>query len=59
MVKVKTKDGIVGFVDYESWANPRTQLVDVVACETIPDVISEGDTKPVYKDDLEYLGVEG
>lgn len=58
MVKVKTKDGIVGFVDYESWANPRTQLMDIVASETITGIISEGDTKPVYKDDLEYLGVE-
>lgn len=50
IVKVKTRDELIGSVDVESWANPKTFLVDVC--------LKNGDTMPVEKENLKYLGVE-
>jgi len=49
VVRVKTRDSIDGWVDIESWANPKTQIVDFVD--------DGGNSKPEYKDELEYSGV--
>ena len=48
--KVKNKDDKIGAVDVESWANPKTQILDFID--------EDGNSKPEYKDELEYLGVE-
>ena len=48
-ILVKSKYG-EGKVDVESWANPRTFLVDIC--------LENGDTMPGYKDNLEYQGIE-
>jgi len=48
-ILVKSKYG-EGRVDVESWANPRTFLLDIC--------LESGNTTPVYKEDLEYIGVE-
>mgnify|MGYP001612227683 FL=1 len=50
IIKVKNKDNKIGAVGVESWANPKTQIVDFVD--------DDGNSKPEYKDELEYLGVE-
>jgi len=50
IVKVKNKDGVEGAVGVEDWANPKTQILDLVD--------QSGNSKPQYKDDLEYIGVE-
>lgn len=50
IVKVETKEGLSGSVDIESWANPKTQILDFID-ET-------GDSKPVDKDELKYVGIE-
>lgn len=50
IIKVKNKNDNTGAVDVESWANPKTQIVDFID--------DEGNSKPEYKDELEYLGVE-
>lgn len=61
-VKVKTNDGVVGFVDVENWANPRIWLMDFQVAENGRDKYGEkvfgGDTMPEEKEKLEYLGVE-
>lgn len=49
IIKVKNKDDNVGAVDVESWANPKTQIIDFVD--------EDGNSKPEYKDELEYLGL--
>lgn len=49
-VKVKSKNYGEGLVDVESWANPNIYMLDFF------DKI--GDSWPVCKEDLEYLGVE-
>lgn len=48
-VLVKSRYG-TGRVDVESWANPRTFLVDIC--------LENGDTMPEYKEKLDYLDVE-
>lgn len=48
-ILVKSKYG-EGRVDVESWANPKTFLVDIC--------LENGDTMPEYKDKLEYRGIE-
>lgn len=48
-VLVKSKYGI-GRVDVENWANPKTYLVDVC--------FETGDTMPVEKESLDYIGVK-
>lgn len=50
IIKVKNKDDKIGAVDIESWANPKTQIVDFVD--------EDGNSKPEYKDELEYLRIE-
>lgn len=50
IVKIKNKDGKIGTVDVESWANPKTQLVDVID--------ESGNSKPEYKEGLEYICTE-
>lgn len=49
-VKVKNSDGVMGYCEVESWANPKTHTLDFC--------FENGDTKPEYKNDLEYLGIE-
>lgn len=49
-VKVENSDGITGCVDVESWANPKTQILDLC--------LENGETKPEYKNALKYLGIE-
>lgn len=49
-VKVKNKEGIAGYVDVESWANPKTYLLDFV--------YENGDTMPIEKSNLVYVGIE-
>ncbi|MFA4995634.1 MAG: hypothetical protein WC536_00640 [Patescibacteria group bacterium] len=49
-VKVKNSDGVIGHCEIESWANPKTHILDFV--------YDNGDTKPEYKNDLEYLDIE-
>ena len=48
-VKVKSKYGD-GLVEMENWANPKTYLFDIC--------LENGDTMPVEKENLEYLGFE-
>lgn len=48
-ILVKSKYG-EGRVDVESWANPRTFLVDIC--------LENGDTMPVEKENLEFFRVE-
>lgn len=50
IVKVRSENYGIGAVDVENWANPNIFMLDFV------DKI--GDTWPVYKEDLEYIGVE-
>ncbi|KKP88716.1 MAG: hypothetical protein UR93_C0009G0004 [Berkelbacteria bacterium GW2011_GWA2_35_9] len=50
IIKIINKDGEIGTVDVESWANPKTQLLDVVD--------EQGNSFPEYKENLEYIGVE-
>jgi len=50
IVKVETKEGLAGGVDVESWANPKTQILDFVD--------EAGNTKPMYKEELKYLGID-
>lgn len=50
IIKAKNKDEKTGVVDVESWANPKTKIVDFVD--------NDGNSKPEYKDEPEYLGVE-
>ena len=47
IIKVKTNDNIIGCVDVESWANPRTQILDFID--------ENGYSKPVYKDELKFI----
>jgi len=49
-IKVKNKDRVEGTVDVENWANPKTQILDFFD--------NSGNSKPEYKDNLEYLGIE-
>lgn len=48
-IKVQSKYG-KATVDTESWANPKTFLLDIC--------LEDGDTMPEYKENLEYLRVE-
>lgn len=50
IVRVRSESYGKGVVDIENWANPNIFMLDFV------DKI--GDTWPVYKEDLEYVGVE-
>jgi len=50
VAKVKNKDGEIGYVSVENWANPKTYLLDFQT--------ENGDTKVDEKDNLEYLGIE-
>lgn len=50
IVKVSSKNYGDGVVDVANWADPNIIMLDFV------DKI--GDTWPVYKKDLEYIGVE-
>lgn len=49
-VKVENIDGATGYVDVESWANPKTHILDLC--------FENGETKPEYKNALKYLGIE-
>ena len=50
IIKVKNKDDKIGVVDVANWADPDIFMLDFV------DKI--GDTWPVYKKDLAYIGIE-
>lgn len=49
-VKVKNKDGLIGLINIENWANPKTYWLDFIQ--------ENGDTQVEERDNLEYLGVE-
>ena len=50
-IKVKNKDGVVGDVAVEHWANPKIFLMDFTDSNS-------GDYWPEYREDLEYLRIE-
>lgn len=50
-IKVKNKDGVVGYVATENWANPKTFLMDFADEKS-------GDFWPELRTDLEYLSLE-
>lgn len=60
-IKVKTKDGIVGYVATKHWADPNIYLMDFQVAENGVDSAGEktyaGDTFPKYREDLVYLGL--
>ncbi len=49
-VKVENSDGVIGYCEIESWANPKTQILDLC--------FENGETKPEYKNALKYLRIE-
>lgn len=50
ITKVKNKEGILGYVAVENWANPKTYLMDFQ--------MENGDIKVEERDNLEYIGIE-
>ncbi len=49
-VVVKTKDGDIGRVAVEHWADPKIYIMDYHS--------ENGDFWPVERDNLDYIGIE-
>ncbi|EKD56161.1 MAG: hypothetical protein ACD_58C00287G0010 [uncultured bacterium] len=50
MLRLKIEIKIIGTIDIESWANPKTYSIDFQ--------MENGNTKVEERDNLEYIGIE-